>query len=719
MNNDSIKIFLAVQNSLVRKKVLDELELDNFTIIEASSGNEILNSFDAVNPDILILESSLPGKDGYTTCAHLRKGWDTQQPSEKPVILITSEDRLDVSEKVAISGGSGFITDSFTTGELLAEIYRLLHPITPYNTLEALVVDDEKITLHVVTKCISELVSRVHTAKSGEDALEIIRERKDSLALIVLDYMLPGINGDVVCRRLRNDFNMKEIPVVFLSGISERSLILNMFHSGATDYINKPFSVEDLHARCKNHLRTWLLTSRLKHSEENYRQLIETAPLGIISIDMKGSIIDINPKSSEILGSPSTGDTQVINLLSFPPLVESGITNDLNASITTGKPVSGEAPYISKWGKEVYLKYEISPVYKHDGTFNKVQAIFQDIRESKLMQQALEESEKKFRTLAESSPMAIIIYQDDQIVYANHAFELLSGYSLHEIQSNHFWDHIHPKYLEFAKERGKKRQKGDNVPFETFEIIFHTKDNKERWILVAAETIDYNGRPAGIASMLDISNLKKTEASLKQALDEKEVLIREIHHRVKNNLQSVHGMISIQMETIDNDLIVSQLRDLQGRISTMTELHQILHNSDTINEILLNQYIRNLAEFILKSHENRKQHISLQCALDNEIPLSPSRAIQCGLILNELLTNSLKYAFPKKRDGIITISLSSSNGTIQLKVRDNGIGLPPEFRIEKSKSLGMKLISNLAGQLKGTIEFKCENGLCSTLSFPR
>ncbi|HQO01402.1 MAG TPA: response regulator [Spirochaetota bacterium] len=718
MKNDTYTIFLAVHNRTARLRILHELELDDFSIVEASSGDEILKSFNTVNPDILILESFLPVIDGYTACTYLRKGWGNLQPSEIPVVFITSEDRRDVSEKVSVSGGSGFVTDSFKPGELLAELYRFLHPVLPYNNLEALVVDDEKITLHVVSKCISELVSRVYTVKTGEDAIALIKEKKDSLDLVILDYLLPGMNGDEVCRSIRRDFNMKDIPVIFLSGISERSLILEMFQAGATDYINKPFAAEDLHARLKNHLRTWLLTRRLRHSEENYRQLIESAPLGIISMDMKGSIIDINQKSSEILGSPSKNDTQAINLLAFPPLIKTGISADLKSCISTGNPVSGEVPYTSKWGKDLYLKYEICPVYNKDGTYNKVQAIFQDIMDSKRIQRSLEESEKKFRTLAESSPMAIIIFQDDYIVYANRAFEVLSGFPLEEVRSKPFWDYIHPEYRQLAKDRGQQRQNGKDVPFENFEIKIFTKSGDERWIFVAVETIDYNSRPAGIASMLDISNLKETEANLKRTIEEKEVLIREIHHRVKNNLQSVQSMISIQMKGISDDLIVSQLRDLKGRISTMTELHQILHNSDSINVIQLNTYIHNLAEYIINSHTDRSRNISLKYELDKEISIPTGKAIPCGLVLNELLTNAIKYAFPENREGIISLSLSSDNGTVRLQICDNGIGLPPDFNIEKSKSLGLKLIPMLASQLNGTVEFNSDSGLCCTLSFP-
>ncbi|HPB82099.1 MAG TPA: response regulator [Spirochaetota bacterium] len=718
MKNDTYTIFLAVHNRTARLRILHELELDDFSIVEASSGDEILKSFNTVNPDILILESFLPVIDGYTACTYLRKGWGNLQPSEIPVVFITSEDRRDVSEKVSVSGGSGFVTDSFKPGELLAELYRFLHPVLPYNNLEALVVDDEKITLHVVSKCISELVSRVYTVKTGEDAIALIKEKKDSLDLVILDYLLPGMNGDEVCRSIRRDFNMKDIPVIFLSGISERSLILEMFQAGATDYINKPFAAEDLHARLKNHLRTWLLTRRLRHSEENYRQLIESAPLGIISMDMKGSIIDINQKSSEILGSPSINDTQAINLLAFPPLIKTGISADLKSCISTGNPVSGEVPYTSKWGKDLYLKYEICPVYNKDGTYNKVQAIFQDIMDSKRIQRSLEESEKKFRTLAESSPMAIIIFQDDYIVYANRAFEVLSGFPLEEVRAKPFWDYIHPEYRQLAKDRGQQRQNGKDVPFENFEIKIFTKSGDERWIFVAVETIDYNSRPAGIASMLDISNLKETEANLKRTLEEKEVLIREIHHRVKNNLQSVQSMISIQMKGISDDLIVSQLRDLKGRISTMTELHQILHNSDSINVIQLNTYIHNLAEYIINSHTDRSRNISLKYELDKEISIPTGKAIPCGLVLNELLTNAIKYAFPENREGIISLSLSSDNGTVRLQICDNGIGLPPDFNIEKSKSLGLKLIPMLASQLNGTVEFNSDSGLCCTLSFP-
>lgn len=221
---------------------------------------------------------------------------------------------------------------------------------------------------------------------------------------------------------------------------------------------------------------------------------------------------------------------------------------------------------------------------------------------------------------------------------------------------------------------------------------------------------------------LDIRQRKNTELELAKNLNEKEVLLREIFHRTKNNMQIISALLNLQMNDSTDESIIKLLRESQNRIRSMALVHEKLYKSGHLNEIDFSQYIKDLIDGLRHSYADLR-NIEIVYRLDDS-NLSIEFAIPCGLILNEIVTNSFKYAFPTNKDhGLIDIQmtaheLDADNKEFVFTVKDNGIGLPKDFDISKSSSLGLKLISGLIKtQLKGSLNLSNESGFGIRFSF--
>lgn len=216
--------------------------------------------------------------------------------------------------------------------------------------------------------------------------------------------------------------------------------------------------------------------------------------------------------------------------------------------------------------------------------------------------------------------------------------------------------------------------------------------------------------------------IKEKEISLKNTnlqhlLDEKEWLMKEIHHRVKNNLQTVISLLNSQSAYLDNDMALSTIKSSQHRIHSMSLIHQKLYMSENISTINMPVYIKELVEY-LKDSFNLKQRIRFEINIE-QLQLDVVQAVPLGLIINEAITNSIKYAFPNDRSGIISVTLTSTDkNQYLLSIQDDGIGIPPEFK-EKSNSFGMSLMKGLSDDLEGTFSIENNNGTLLQLSFEK
>jgi two-component system, sensor histidine kinase PdtaS len=205
-------------------------------------------------------------------------------------------------------------------------------------------------------------------------------------------------------------------------------------------------------------------------------------------------------------------------------------------------------------------------------------------------------------------------------------------------------------------------------------------------------------------------------AQLEASLNDKNALLREVYHRVKNNFQVIMSLINLQIDSIDNPLAKKILIESNTRIKAMVIVHEMLYQSANLAEIEMQTYLHDLLRFPINAYGIHPDQIKLVVSVDT-ISLPVDQAILCGLIINELLTNAIKYAFPGDKKGQITVSLRTDDHRVHICVSDNGIGLADSFDINNNKTLGMCLIANLVKQLEGEIIVKNDNGACFTINF--
>ena len=229
---------------------------------------------------------------------------------------------------------------------------------------------------------------------------------------------------------------------------------------------------------------------------------------------------------------------------------------------------------------------------------------------------------------------------------------------------------------------------------------------------------DSNGKPLRIVGTeQDITEQKLADEKIKSSLKEKEMLLQEIHHRVKNNLQVISSLLRLQSRYINDQKSIDIFKETQNRVRSIAILHEKLYQSDDLAKIRFDDYVKILAEDLLYFYELDKSNIKMNIDVE-EVSLNIETAIPCGLLIDEMVANSLKYAFPNERTGNITIELhSDDNNRFYLSVSDNGIGISGEVDPEKTDTFGMQLIKYLTKQLKATIELDKTNGTTYNLIF--
>ncbi|WP_157200635.1 sensor histidine kinase, partial [Methylomonas methanica] len=244
------------------------------------------------------------------------------------------------------------------------------------------------------------------------------------------------------------------------------------------------------------------------------------------------------------------------------------------------------------------------------------------------------------------------------------------------------------------------------------------KDGAEFPVEIGLGLIDDDNGVIVLSSIVDITERQSAHNKLKQALNEKEILLKEVYHRVKNNLQVVSSLINLQAGGVTRPETANLLKQSADRIKAMALLHEKLYQSKDLTRIDFNEYIRSLADHLLFGYGAYSDKLKLNMKIDN-VFLDVDTAIPCGLIINELLSNAIKYAFPGDRRGEIGIAFTQEQGEYILIMSDNGIGLPCEMDFKKSSSLGLQLVDTLTNQLMGEMSLDRTNGSTFTLCFTK
>jgi two-component sensor histidine kinase len=252
-----------------------------------------------------------------------------------------------------------------------------------------------------------------------------------------------------------------------------------------------------------------------------------------------------------------------------------------------------------------------------------------------------------------------------------------------------------------------------------FEAEIRRRDNAIIWISMDVKAIrDQCGKIILLEGTIeDITERKRAEEKIRASLLEKETMLREIHHRVKNNLQVISSLLGLQSGYVQDEQSRKIFQESMGRVSTMAKIHTMLYQSADMSRVDFGGFIRDLASRLQQSSGTAGSPVGVNVNV-SDVSLTIETSIPCGLILNELVSNSLKHAFPEGRGGEVNISMTKVEDRFVLAVQDNGIGFPAAVDFQNTKSLGLELVNLLVGQINGSIELHVEGGTTFTITFP-
>lgn len=473
------------------------------------------------------------------------------------------------------------------------------------------------------------------------------------------------------------------------------------------------------------------VSERREIAEIRFQRLFETAKDGIVVIDVETeTVLDVNPFFLELTGfaredlvgkrvadaGRMLGLTRVDTLVSETREQEIVRHDDVEISTRDRGSIS-----IDVVGNQYYV-----------GSQPVIQLNVRDISPRKQAAKALRESEERFRLLVESvRDYALVQLDGDGVILTwNTGAERLLGWGEREAIGRHSSMLFVPdditkgepeRELELARKNGRAEDER-----------WHIRKDGSRFFAsgVLSQVCDENGNLLGFAKIMrDITAWKRQEEQLQRSVEEKSMLVREIHHRVKNNLQVIVSLLSLQSNHTDDPRILSAFEETEGRVKAIARIHERLYTSDDLGEVEFASYLTNLTRELLKLHSTVPDQVSLDLKVD-EMVLRIEQAIPLGLIANELLVNSLKHGL-KGGPGRLQVTLAYEEGSFHpesgetrddgwafVRVADSGPGLPAELDISRTDSMGFRLVTLLVRQLRGRLDAGAGPGARLTVSFP-
>lgn len=462
--------------------------------------------------------------------------------------------------------------------------------------------------------------------------------------------------------------------------------------------------------------------TELRLSEEKYRAIYSQAFIGIALVDKdSGKFIEVNQRLCDILGY-TMEDLQQMSVS------ELRLKGDLSR-LPSGKDfikrgferVFDEQRYRDKQGKEVILNITISLVKDEMGMPLHFVYVYEDITPKRKAEEHIHLQAAKLSAIFESSSHMIwtvdreyklVSFNSNQVKWLRDNYELKPYVGMPMFSGNMVSTEA---YNVFWKEKVDQAFQGETLKFET---LFTNKRGILHWREVFLNPIkDENDVVIEVSCIAhDITDQKTAEDNIKQSLKEKEVLLKEVHHRVKNNLQVISSILNLQSSYVKDKKSLDLLLESQNRIKSMAFVHESLYQTKDFSNISFSSYVENICSNLVHSYSDPDNPPELHMDLDL-IQLNLDTAIPCGLIINELISNALKYAFKGKKNGKLRISVKQDREMIRVIIADNGKGFPSNVDFRNTESLGLQLVVTLVEQINGKIELETQKGAKFTIEF--
>lgn len=474
------------------------------------------------------------------------------------------------------------------------------------------------------------------------------------------------------------------------------------------------------------------IEQKLQETTRLQNAILNSANYAVIATDIEGTIVTFNLAAQKWLGYSSqevVGKTTPVIFHDRREVVErvQELSQELGttiepgfevfvAQVRQGQPDEREWSYICKDGSRFLVLLSTTALIDSHGNITGFLGIASDITQRKQSELALKESEERFQAFMNNSPaMAFIKDAQSRMIYINEPFERKFNVKLADLRGKRD-DQWLPEYVVKQTRENDMVVLSTGKTIETVETV-PTPEGSHHWLVFKFLLNDASDRPLIGGVAIDITERKNAEDRVKAALQEKDILLKEVHHRVKNNLQVIDSLFRHQCRHIKNEKVTQIIKECQSRVSSMALLHEKLYQSKDLANIDFADYVKNLANNLFDSYKFIGSSPILKLDIKN-ISLDVESCLSCGLIINELVTNSLKYAFSPNVIGEISIKFFALDlNTYSLIVNDNGIGLPTNLNIDRINSLGLKLVKSFTQQLNGELKLNRERGTEFIITF--
>lgn len=415
-------------------------------------------------------------------------------------------------------------------------------------------------------------------------------------------------------------------------------------------------------------------------------------------------ILKINSNGSDLLDRIITGGQgkQLLDVIPGSDFEEKLGKWDSN------KPLKVDVKTTDQTGKRLFLKVNMISKY------GKWLITFQDITEQKMAEANVIEEIKLSDAIINALPIDFYMFDESMnLIRWNETLKVNTNYSDDELSKMKLTDLFKGSDVDLIKEHIDNALKGD---LELLEADLVTKEGKGIPFLFSAVSFKNNNKNYLLGTGQDISDQVDQQERLKKLIDEKEVLLQEVHHRVKNNLAIISGFLQLQEFVSDNERTRSVLRSNYRRVKSMSLIHEELYKAKDFSGIEFDHYLKLMLGDLKNSMENQSKAIELHIDAD-PVYMNLNQAVPLALIISELVSNAYTFAFEGKKHGAISVQFKEKNGVIHVSVKDNGNGLPDDFQFEQSPTLGTTIVMSYSKQLNAAVDIESGEGTEIYLSF--
>jgi PAS domain S-box-containing protein len=465
----------------------------------------------------------------------------------------------------------------------------------------------------------------------------------------------------------------------------------------------------------------------LFQSEERYRLLAENASDVIWTTDINARFTYISPSVTKLRGfsveeamAQSIAEALTPSSLEVATQVfaeELALEQEGRGNLTVMRTL--ELEQICKDGSTVWTEVGSTFIRDDKGKAIGIVGVGRNINERKEAEKTLQRSEEHFRSLIESSSdMIIIMNNEGTISYGSPSTERLLGYNPENEEwiNKSIFDFVHSDDVSKAINAFTQGMQNPGIP-QCVELRAKHKDGSWVNVEVVGKNLLENSSVQGvIANVRDVTERKKAEDQIKASLVEKELLLKEIHHRVKNNMQIINSLLSLQSKYITDKKALDSFQETRSRVLSMALVHEELYRSGDLSRISVSHYIESIAKHLFETYNTNPELVTLKTSIEN-VHLGIDMAVPFGLIISELISNALKHAFPDGRKGEITIDLHQDKDLLHLMIRDNGVGMSQEVNLDDPDTFGLMLVSVLEKQLDASVAFERDKGTTAKIDF--